>query len=209
MARLFYCFILLLLAGCGGRPELPSLPAGSVVLAFGDSVTAGVGAGPGEDYPSQLEALSAWRVHNAGVSGDTAEDARSRIDAAIAAVTPQLVIIEIGGNDFLQRRPQAQVKEHIRELINKAQASGARVVLVAVPAFSVFGAASGQLQDAPLYAELAREEQVVLVEEVFAEVLSDPSLRADPIHPNRNGYARLSAGLVEVLQRRGVLRTPK
>lgn len=206
MLRALLILLCLLLHACGGDPKFPTLPAGASVLAFGDSVTAGVGAGPGEDYPSRLQALSAWTVHNAGVSGDTAAAARNRIDEALERTRPRLVIIEIGGNDFLRQSPAARVKEDIRFLIGKAHASGARVVLVAVPAYAPIAAAMGGLHDAELYRELAEEEEVVLVEDVFSDILSDKDLRADPIHPNRLGYQRLAEGIAETLEERGLLR---
>ena len=73
------CLLLLLLVGCAERPSYDTLPPGSKVLAFGDSVTHGTGAEPGEDYPSQLAAFTHWQVVNAGVPGELARDAGKRL----------------------------------------------------------------------------------------------------------------------------------
>jgi acyl-CoA thioesterase-1 len=100
---------------------------------------------------------------------------------------PALVIIEIGGNDFLRRRPQPAVKEDVRHLLRTVRQSGAQVVLVAVPEVSLLNFVMGK-GDAPLYQELAEEEAVPLIDRVFAEILSQPELRADQIHPNAEGY---------------------
>ena len=80
MLRAFVVFCCLgFLAGCGGKPKVAPLPAGSAVLAFGDSVTHGTGAAAGEDYPTRLAAITGWNITNAGIPGDTAENAKGRI----------------------------------------------------------------------------------------------------------------------------------
>lgn len=202
-------FILALAAGlfaaCGKRRKLPALPPGSSVLAFGDSVTRGTGAAPGEDWPARLATASGWRIHNAGVPGDTAEAAKGRLPALLAAQRPALVIIEIGGNDFLRRRPATAVKEDIRQLVRMAAVSGAQVVLVAVPEFSLLGALTQRPSDAPLYRELGDEEKVLVVESVFSETLANPEWRADQIHPNGEGYRRMAAGIESALRQSGLL----
>lgn len=205
LLRLLPLLFALWLAACSEAPKFSPLPAGAVVLAFGDSVTFGTGAASGADYPTQLGALTGWDVRNHGVPGDTAQAARERIRAAIAETRPALVIVEIGGNDFLKKRPEAAVREDIRAILDVARAGNVPAVLVAVPKFSLLGAAVGRLEDSPIYATLAAEAQLPLVANVFAEVLSDPSLKADPIHPNAPGYRRLAEGIADQLRRSGLL----
>jgi acyl-CoA thioesterase-1 len=190
------------LIACKETPKHEPLPAGTVVLAFGDSVTHGTGAGPSEDYPTLLAQRSDWKVVNAGIPGDTALAARARIDTLLREVNPAMVIIELGGNDFLRRRPESEVKEDLRAMIRTVKKSGAVPVLVAVPQLAIV--LVGDLSDSPIYAELAEEENVVLVEDVFSEVLSDPSLRADRIHPNAKGYGRLADGIAKTLSEAGL-----
>ncbi|MEF8730986.1 MAG: arylesterase [Candidatus Accumulibacter phosphatis] len=197
---------LLLASGCGETTQGTALPAGSTVLAFGNSITFGTGAGPGEDYPTELAALSGWQIANAGIPGDTSAAARERIEAALTATRPALVIVELGGNDFLRRRPAAAVKEDLRAIVSSIRDSGAQVVLVAVPKFSLLGAISGRLPDSEIYAALASEEKLALVDSVLAEVLAKPELRADPIHPNADGYRQLAAGIAEQLRQAGLLK---
>jgi len=200
----FVSVLLAMLAGCGPSPRQSVVPAGQTVLAFGDSVTHGTGAGSGEDWPTLLATATGWQVINAGVPGDTAQAAQARLPAVLAQHRPALVIIEIGGNDFLRRRSVADVKADVRGLIQTAQASGAQVVLVAVPALSLMAAVAGRPSDAPLYAELAKEVQVALVPDVFSDVLGDAALRADPIHPNAAGYQKMAQGLHERLKALGI-----
>lgn len=197
--------VLACLAGCGKPPRLAALPAGSVVLAFGDSVTHGTGAAPGEDYPARLAVLTGWDVRNHGVPGDTAQAARARIAAALEETQPALVLLEIGGNDFLRQRKESQVREDIRAILATVRAQRIPVVLIAVPGFSPLGAAVGRLSDSPIYETLATEEKLPLVANVFADVLSDPALKADAIHPNAHGYRRLAEGIAAALRETGLL----
>jgi acyl-CoA thioesterase-1 len=186
---------LVLLSGCADESRYSALGPGAVVLAFGDSVTHGTGAGRGEDYPSRLALATGWRVINAGIPGDTAGQARERIEPLLAEHSPSLVIVALGGNDFLRQRSPAAVKEDLRAIVQSVRGAGALPVLVAVPRLSLLRATVGALDDSPIYAELADEEGVLLVEGLFSEVLSDEALRADPIHPNAAGYQVFAAGL--------------
>lgn len=194
------------LAACGRRRNLTALPAGSRVLAFGDSVTHGTGAGPGEDWPTLLGERTGWRVVNAGVPGDTAQAAQSRLGPLLEEHEPELVIIEIGGNDFLRRRPESAVKQDIKTLIGAARSAGAQVVLVGVPNLSFLAVVAGKAADADLYGELGEEEGVPVIEDVFSDILSQPELCADKIHPNAAGYRRMAAGIHSALQRLGLAR---
>jgi acyl-CoA thioesterase I len=205
MRLLVWVVMVPLVLGCQRSPSYPSLPAGSAVLALGDSVTFGTGAGAGEDYPTRLAGITDWQVHNRGIPGDTAEAARGRIDAALDEVRPALVIVEVGGNDFLRRRGDAAIKADIRHILQRVRARNLPAVLVAVPRFSLAGAVVGSLPDAKLYEELAKEEGVLLVPDVFGRILADPDQKADPIHPNAAGYRRLAEGIAAVLARSGLL----
>lgn len=204
-AFLFVFLTLAWLAGCDSAPRYQPLPPDAVVLAFGDSITYGTGAGGGQDYPHLLAGLSEWRVVNAGVPGDTAQQARERLPALLAEHRPELVIVELGGNDFLRKRREADVKGDILAIIDEIQASGALVALVAVPRLSLLRAGMGALRDSSIYAEMAQVTEVLLIPEVLSSVLSEDHLRADQIHPNAEGYRVLASGLVEVLRSEGLM----
>lgn len=193
------------LVGCKDVPHYQPLAQGAVVLAFGDSVTYGTGARHGaEDYPTLLSERSGWKVVNAGIPGDTALLAKSRIRDVLDEVNPALVVVELGGNDFLRRHAVAEVKEDLRMILRAVKEAGAIPVLVSVPELSVFRASVGSLADSAIYAELAREEGVLLVKDVFSDVLSDESLRADQIHPNAQGYRVLADGIIDALAGAGL-----
>lgn len=205
LARYVLIACLTLLVGCDSGPTFERLSAGSQVIAFGDSVTFGTGARTGEDYPTLLARHSGWEVVNAGVPGDTAQAARERIHEVLQQQEPALVIVELGGNDFLKRRAAQAVKEDLRSILQAVKQQGAIPVLVAVPQFSVFGASLGSLSDSPIYEELAVEENVLLIPKVFSQVLSQNGLKADPIHPNAQGYQVLAEGMIETLTKAGLL----
>lgn len=198
----FVFLILMSLAfvgGCGSKFENQPIPPGASVLAIGDSVTFGTGAGMGKDFPSQLALRTGWVIHNRGIPGDTSEGVNRRINEVLIDVRPELVLLEIGGNDFIRRISNSEVKENIRAVLKKIKAQGIPVVMIAVPQFSPLGVVFGQLPDASLYAELAAEENVRLIPDVFADVLSDNRLKADTIHPNEDGYEKMAEGIAEAL----------
>ena len=200
-----WLMLCLVLSGCGSDVKHEALPAGATVLAFGDSITFGTGAGVDEDFPTLIAKDTGWDVINAGIPGDTAIDAQHRLDALLVEHQPRLVIVELGGNDFLRKKRTDRVQDALRSIIQQAQAAGAVVVLVAVPELSLLRASIGALQDSSIYQVLAQEEGVLLAPDILAEVLSDESLTADPIHPNAAGYRQFSEALLALLRDWGVL----
>lgn len=185
----------LALAACGREPgSARPVPPGSTVLALGDSLTHGTGAAPSAAYPVQLARLTGWDVINAGVPGDGSAQALARLPALLAEHRPALVIVSIGGNDFLRRLPESDTRAHVHAICRQAQGAGAQVLLVAVPRLTL-AAALGQLTDHRLYAEIADELKIPLQRQGWGEVLADPELRADAIHANAEGYARFARSL--------------
>lgn len=193
-----------LAAACSRKRRWAPVPAGATVVAFGDSVTFGTGAATGEDWPTLLAARTGWQIVNAGVPGDTAEAAVARLGPLLAAHRPALVIIELGGNDFLKRKPVAVVKASLQAIIGEVRSAGAQAVLVAVPELSLLGVVARRPSDAPLYRELAAANDIALVEDVFAEVLGRPELCADAIHPNAAGYRVMADGILRALAAAGI-----
>jgi acyl-CoA hydrolase len=203
-----YLWVLLLsfvVMACGDKPQhYDRLSSGATVLAFGDSVTFGYGVDPKDSYPTILTELSYWNVINAGISGERADQAKSRIDGVLAEHNPKLVIIELGGNDFLQRRNAKAVKEDLRAIIQSVKAHGSIPVLVAVPALSPVAAITGKPSDADLYKELAKEEKINLIPNVFSDILGQENLKQDHVHPNQAGYRVLAEGIYQALSKMGL-----
>ena len=184
-----------LLGACDrGKTAAKAVPAGATVLALGDSLTYGTGASPDASYPTVLAALTGWKVINAGVPGDTSAQALARLPVLLAEHRPELVIVSIGGNDFLRRLPESDTRANVHAICKQSIGAGAQVLLVAVPRATV-AAALGQMTDHVLYAEIARDLKIPLQREAWGEVLAQPDLRADPIHANARGYAQFARSL--------------
>ncbi|EEV88108.1 Acyl-CoA thioesterase I precursor [Cardiobacterium hominis] len=194
------------LAACGKKaPKHSALPRGSAVLALGDSLTYGYGANPTESYPARLAELTGWTVTNGGVSGDTSAQALARLPELLREHTPRLVIISIGGNDFLRRQPENETRTNIRAIIQACKAAGAETLLVGVPGVGV-GAALGYPGDHPLYTDLAKAENVPYYANGWSQILGKDALKSDQIHPNAAGYAEFARGLTAYLKENGWLR---
>ena len=157
-----------------GRRRFRKLVAGDAILAVGDSLTAGFGAPKGADYPAQL------------------------------AQKPKLVVVSIGGNDFLQRQPESGTRENIRKMVADIRAADVAAVLVAIPHFTT-GGLLGVVSEHPLYAELADELDVPLLKGVWAEILGDKDLKSDAVHANAAGYRLFAEKLAGFLRKLGVV----
>lgn len=180
---------LLLATGCSqpAQPKAHTLAKEATLLCLGDSLTFGFGAVAGASYPARLEQLSGHVTQNGGVNGDTAEGALARLPALLEANTPGLVLVSIGGNDFLHRLPLERTRAALIQLVQTAQSS-TQVVLIAEPQPTLMAAATGSLKDHPVYAEVASETGAPLFERGWSYVLSRPELRSDQIHANAQGY---------------------
>lgn len=193
------------LAACGRKPpRAQALPAGATVLALGDSLTSGVGASADTAYPAVLQRLTGWKVVNGGVSGDTSAQALDRLPGLLQNHNPALVIVSIGGNDFLRRQSSATTRANVQRICADARTSGAQVLLVAVPELSLM-ATVGRLSDHALYEEVAEELKIPLHRKGWSGVLAQERLRSDQIHANAAGYEQFAQGLVETLTTTGLL----
>jgi lysophospholipase L1-like esterase len=198
----------LALAACGKRRVAAGQPlsAGATVLALGDSITYGTGAAADAAFPAQLTQLTGWNVVNGGVPGDTAAQALARLPALLDEHRPMLVIVSIGGNDFLRRTPETETESHLRRIVALAREADAQVLLVAVPRPTLAAAVGAGLSDHPVYERLASELALPLHAGGWARVLGDEALRSDQIHANAAGYRAFAEGLAASLRSAGWLR---
>jgi lysophospholipase L1-like esterase len=186
-------------AGCTERPKLERLPSDAVVLAFGDSLTFGTGASEDESYPAQLEALIGRRVVRAGVPGEVTAQALARLPAALDEHAPRLLLLCIGGNDFLRRLGNQQAERNVRGMVQLARSRGIAVLLIGTPepGFTVSPPA--------FYAGIAKEFRLPYEGGIIGQVLKDASLKADPIHPNARGYRLIAERVAETLKSSGAI----
>lgn len=191
--RLIY-WLVLLVAACGGDDygKVRNLrSAGEAIICFGDSLTEGVGADAGEDYPSVLSRKLNFPVVNAGQRGDTTVQALERLSDSVLRKNPRLVIVLLGGNDFLRQLPRSESKKNLAEIVRRIQQQGAMVAIA--------GIKLGLFTDefAPIYEDTAKELGALYIPQVMKGILSDATLKSDSIHPNRAGYSLIAERIAE------------
>jgi acyl-CoA thioesterase-1 len=197
--------ITLVLVACSSAPKLAAIPAGATVLILGDSLSYGTGAAEGQDYPSLLAQHSGWDVVNAGIPGNTSAQGLARLPDLLDEHQPALLMIELGGNDFLRKIALSETEANLRAIIQAVKLKRIPTVLIAIPDYQPAKAAFGDLDDHPLYAKLAEETQTTLVSDMFSPVLSTGALKADYVHPNAAGYQVVADNLRESLEGLGLL----
>lgn len=188
---------------CSRSPAGKTLPAGSTVLALGDSLTFGYGAPPGAGFPEILAQLSGWNVINGGVNGDKSADALRRLPPLLAQYKPQLVMTGIGGNDFLRREPTRVTRDNLSAIADTVARQNIGQILIAQPQVSTGALITGRLSDHPLYAEVAAEKNIALFAGAWSDILSDKKLKSDQIHANGRGYRQFAEKLYLFLQKQG------
>jgi len=181
--------LILVLAGCA-KPEIRNANnTGSNIICFGDSITFGYGANPGEDYPSELRPMVKLPVINAGEDGDTTFLALERLDNDVLAKDPRLVIVEFCGNDFLKKIPREDTVKNLSRIIDRIQEKGAMVALVDISSGIFF---KEYRRD---FKRLAREKKAIFVPSVLSRIITNPEMKSDFFHPNEKGY-KVVAGRV-------------
>ncbi len=164
------------------------------IVAIGDSLFAGYGLAPGQSYPARLgvalrgKGVNA-RVANAGVSGDTSGDIRSRVGFVLDAQPrkPDLVLIELGGNDLLRGLPPEQVRDNLDAILAELDKRQVKVVVMGMLAPPNLGADYAAVFN-PAYPALAKKHGDALVPFFLQAVLGKPDLvQADHLHPTAPG----------------------
>jgi len=212
----------LLAAGCGGgepktagpKPGAPqestAPPAAQpadhrpVIVAFGDSLTAGFGADPGKSYPDFLQQEldrrdRQYHVVNAGISGDTSTDGLVRIDT-VTALKPAIVILEFGGNDGLRGLPVGTTSDNLEQMIVALRKGGAKVVLAGMTLPPNYGPEYIRSFEA-VYRDLAKKYKLPLIPFLLRGVGGNPALmQRDGIHPTAEGNRIVASNVMQALE---------
>ncbi len=196
--RVLAAALLTLLTACG-QPRLEPLDAGATVLAFGDSLTRGTGAGSGQSYPAVLAELTGLAVVNAGIPGEVSAAGRERLPDLLAEHTPDLVVLVHGGNDALRKIPPEQTRDNLAAMIAASRAAGAQVVMLGVPGRNLTLSTPG------FYDDVADRLKVPMDGSTLPELMRDRSLKSDPVHFNAAGYARMAEAVRALLRGAGAL----
>ncbi len=159
------------------------------VLVFGDSLSAGFGIDVDQSWTtllqSRLEKLGyEHRVVNASISGETTEGGAARIETALRNFSPDLIVLELGGNDGLRGFPPERIKNNLTKIIQRSKASGAAVVLLGIRIPTNYGPRYTAAFEA-VYRQVANDQDIQWIEFFMEGVaLNDELLQADRIHPN-------------------------
>lgn len=195
---LLFFFVVVSTVSCSKKSE-EFLLSSDVIVAVGDSLTYGYGTTLDKSYPAVLSGLINMNVVNEGINGDTSSGVLGRIDQIIKEQNPKMIIVGIGGNDMLRRTPREETVRNITEIIQIIKASNIIPIILAEPEPSVLGAAVGNLNDATFYKEIAKQEDVFIIENTFSKYLSNNDYKSDPIHLNEKGYALVAQDVRDFL----------
>lgn len=171
-------------------------PRGTNIIAFGDSLTRGVGASDAEAYPAVLGRMLGVPIINEGVSGNTTEDALKRLDRDVLARDPKIVLVCLGGNDMLEQKPTEAVFANLRQIVERIQTRGALVILIGIEGFLV-GPGSDYGKSSR---NLAKETGCVLIPDIMEGIITRPGYMSDKIHPNAAGYRKFAERIAPVLK---------
>jgi acyl-CoA thioesterase I len=184
-------FVGCLAAALGLHAAPPTIDTRPVIVAFGDSLSAGYGADPGKSFPDFLQKdLDAaglhWRVVNAGISGNTTTDGLSRL-RHVLAYKPRVTIVEFGGNDGLRGLPNETTRANLEHIIETLQGAGSKVLLAGMTLPPNYGADYIKTFN-QIYVDLAAKYKTVLIPFLLSDVALHPDLmQQDGIHPTAQG----------------------
>lgn len=192
---IFLFFIYQVVSLYGGQyPIVNFPPKGPIIVAFGDSLTEGVGAStPENGYVGVLERRLGITIVNRGVAGNTTADALARIDTDVTPLHPNIIIILLGGNDYLKKIPQQETFANLSQIIKKMQSQGAVVLLL--------GVRGGLLHDkfSDDFHTLAKDTGSLFVPDVLDGIFGNTKLMSDEVHPNDAGYMRIADKIAPTL----------
>lgn len=219
MKSIFPVVALVLLAACQRAPTPEPAPTATAteaalagpelhVLAIGDSLFAGYGLDPGQSYPARLEAALRARginvrIANAGVSGDTSGDIRARLAFALDGQPhrPDLVLVELGGNDLLRGLPPQELRSNLDAILGELDKRNLKVVVMGMLAPPNLGADYAKAFD-PIYPALARKHDDALVPFFLQAVMGKPALvQADHLHPTAQGVEAIVGNTLPTIEK--------
>jgi acyl-CoA thioesterase-1 len=173
----------------------------ATIMVFGDSLSAGYGLRPGEGWVDLLrQALPAHQVVNASQSGETTAGGLSRLPAALARHKPDIVILELGGNDGLRGLPPDDMRANLEQMVAMSAQSKARVLLVGMALPPNYGQAYGRAFQM-VYSDLAKQRKLPFVPLLVEGFATDRTrFQADGIHPNASAQGQMRDSVLKVLR---------
>lgn len=167
-------------------------PEGKTIVAFGDSLVEGVGATAGNDFPSLLSKKSGVPIINMGTPGDTSAEGLARVEE-VNKQDPKIVLVLLGGNDFLRKIPREETFKNVDDIVVKLQSEGAVVILLGIQG----GILSDQYDE--YFEKIAEERGALYVPNVLSGLFGHNEFMSDAIHPNNAGYEKIAEKIYPVL----------
>ncbi len=165
------------------------------ILILGDSLSAGLGVNYDQAWPSLLQTRinkigSSYSVINAGVSGDTTSGGISRLPRLLKKYSPEILILELGGNDGLRGTSLKAIEKNLRDMIDSAQSSNVTVLLIGVQLPPNYGALYTKgFED--IFSDLAKEYSLDLIQGSLKTMVNEGLMQSDGIHPNVLGHQQI------------------
>lgn len=166
---------------------------GTTIIAFGDSITKGFGIGEENAYPVIVSREIGFPIRNAGLEGDGSASAFSRLEEDVFTHDPWIVIVFLGGNDFLKRTPGSVVRENLSKIIVAIQERGAIVVLVGIETVVIESYSK-------IYKDLSEQHHTAYVPDVLRGIIGHNELMVDTVHPNEKGHEIIAERILKVLK---------
>ena len=159
------------------------LKSSGPIIAFGDSLVVGVGSSQTRGgFVTRLENKLGIEIINAGVSGNTTRDGLARLESDVLSKNPKLVIISLGGNDYLKRLPSEESTSNLNQIVSRIHQTGSAVILL--------GVKTGIVSDASkkIFGDVVGNHNPIYIENILGGIIFNDELMADAIHPNDDGY---------------------
>ena len=179
------------------KPEIKNIDSqGANIIAFGDSLVYGVGASSRGDTDmfSLVSKSLGVNIINKGVSGNTTVDGLARLERDVLTQDPKIVLVLLGGNDYLQKVSTTTTFSNLREIIQQSQDRGSAVVLVGVRG----GVFVDRFEED--YERLSKEMHTGYIKNILDGIITNRKLMSDSVHPNDRGYEIIALRVTPILR---------
>jgi acyl-CoA thioesterase I len=188
--------------GCSSEIKFTDKSRTGPIVVLGDSLAAGYQLEPEESFVSLLGERLDVKIINLGLKGATTAESLPRVKKEVLPLKPSLVVIELGGNDVLQKVDQAETRANLQKMIDEVHEQEIPIL--------VLGVRGGLVSDkfADMFSDLVSENAVAYVPDILDGILTNPGLRIDTIHPNKEGHMkiadRIEPELRELVEKLGI-----
>ncbi len=182
---------------------MPPSPLPRPIIAFGDSLVEGFGASRDRDWVSLLSTRYPIPIFNKGQKHDTTRSALLRLEKDVIHHNPCITILLLGGNDILFRIPKKETFLNLSKIIDRIKIQEIGVLLVGIRGGILADAFEGKFQ------ALAEEKGIPFIPNILEDILDNPGLMTDPLHPNDKGHQIIAARIESLLVQMGSPPCPK